>query len=345
MRTIKILFTDFWPEWIPESNPLIEILRRHFIVELSQEPDFVIYSNFGYRHLAYDVPRLFYTGENLSPDFNICDYGLGYYRLTFGDRYFRFTNYMMDCHKELCEVGERKYVPGPRKFCNFVYSNPHADPTRDVFFRMLSQYKHVDSAGRHLNNTDFRIVDKASLQKNYKFSIAFENSSSPGYTSEKLIQAYAAGTVPIYWGDRDVGLDFNPEAFVNCHDFPSFEKAIERVIQLDNDEEAYARMFEASFFRRPLVGYAFEPGFEDFLVHIFSQDKEKAFRRNRQFWGKAYETQRRKLASYLTRMERRPFFKLTEHLRMLGTSGTVKKINEKAVERKQERIEAKLRDV
>jgi RNase P/RNase MRP subunit POP5 len=37
-------------------------------------------------------------------------------------------------------------------------------------------------------------------------------------------------------------------------------------------------------------------------------------------------------------------FKLKEHLRMLGTSGTVRKINEKAQEKKQERNEARLRD-
>jgi alpha(1,3/1,4) fucosyltransferase len=345
MKTIKILYTDFWPGWNPESNPLTDILRKHFVVELTDDPDFVIYSNFGYRHLAYDVPRIYDTAENLSPDFNICDYGLGYYRLTFGDRYFRFTNYMMDCHKELCEIGQRTYVPGPRKFCNFVYSNPHADPTRDVFFRTLSRYKPVDSAGRHLNNTGFRIVDKASLQKGYKFSIAFENSSSPGYVSEKIVQAYAAGTVPIYWGAPDVALDFNPESFVNCHDYPSFEKAIERVIELDNDEKAYARMYEAPFFQRPLMGYAFDPGFEEFLVHIFSQDKEKAFRRNRQFWGKAYETQRRKLASYVSRLQRNPFFRLTEHVQMLGTVGTAKKIGEKTQEKMQERAEARLPDV
>ncbi|MGA2612702.1 MAG: glycosyltransferase family 10 [Spirochaetia bacterium] len=344
MKALKILFVDFWPGWNPESNPLIDILRKHFVVELTHEPDFVIYSNFGYRHLAYDAPRMFYTGENLRPDFNICDYALGYDRMTFGDRYFRFTNYMMDCHKELCEVGERKYVPGPRKFCNFVYSNPHADPTRDVFFRMLSAYKPVDSAGRHLNNTGFRIVDKASLQKGYKFSIAFENSSSPGYTSEKIVQAYAAGTVPIYWGASDVALDFNRESFVNCHDYPSFEKAIERVMELDNDELAFARMYEAPFFCRPLIGYAFEPGFEEFLVHVFGQAREKAFRRNRQFWGRAYETQRRKLASYISRLDRNPLFSLKEHVRMLGTQGTAKKIGEKVTEKRQENKEARLPD-
>jgi hypothetical protein len=209
---------------------------------------------------------------------------------------------------------------------------------------MLSKYRHVDSAGRHLNNTGFRIVDKASLQKGYKFSIAFENSSSPGYTSEKIVQAYAAGTVPIYWGDPDVGLDFNSESFVNCHDYPSFEMAIERVIELDNNEQAFARMYEAPFFRQPLIGYAFEPGFEDFLVHLFAQEKEKAFRRNRQFWGRAYETQKRKLASYLSRLAGKPLFSLKEHWRMLGGSATVRKIGDKVEERRQEKAEERIPD-
>ena len=111
--------------------PLFEAIGKHFDVELTDNPDFIIYSNFGYVHLDYDLPRLFYTGENLRPDFNICDYALGSDRMTFGDRYFRFTNYMFTCQKELHEIDVRRYSSRPRRFCNFVYSNPAADPARD----------------------------------------------------------------------------------------------------------------------------------------------------------------------------------------------------------------------
>lgn len=38
--------------------------------------------------------------------------------------------------------------------------------------------------------------------RRYKFTIAFENQSYPGYVTEKIADALMAGTVPIYWGAR-----------------------------------------------------------------------------------------------------------------------------------------------
>ena len=44
--------------------------------------------------------------------------------------------------------------------------------------------------------------------KHSKFVLAFENSSSPGYCTEKLFHAKVAGAIPIYWGDPLVMNDF-----------------------------------------------------------------------------------------------------------------------------------------
>jgi hypothetical protein len=337
VKQLKLKFIDFWPGFDSSNNPITEVLREHFELCFAEDPDFVIYSNFGFEHLEHDVPRVFYTSENLRPDFNICDYALGFDRMSFGDRYFRFTIYMFQRQAELHAIGGRVLLSAQRKFCNFIYSNAAADPARDAFFKMLSSYKAVDSAGRHLNNTGFRVKEKQGFQKDYKFSIAFENSSTHGYCTEKIIDAYRAGTVPIYWGDPDIGLDFNSNSFVNCHAYSRFEDVVKRIIELDSDEDAFARIYEAPFFRRPLLKYAFDPGFEEFLVHIFGQDSDAAFRRNRQFWGKAYETQHKKFAHYLTRLGRNPLFNLMEHLKMLGLRGTVAKVLEKHESRKSER--------
>ncbi len=344
MKTLKIRFLDFWPGFDPENNPFMEVLRAHFQVDRTGEPQFIVYSTYGYSHLDYDVPRVFYTAENVRPDFNICDYALGYDRMSFGDRYRRFPLYLFERQKDLHEISARKFEPGPRKFCSFVYSNPDADPARDIFFHLLSRYKPVDSAGRHLNNTGYKVMDKVSFQRNYKFSIAFENSSTPGYSTEKILDAYCAGTIPIYWGDPDIAQDFDSASFINCHEYKSFEEVMERVVALDTVDSEYARVYEAPFFRRRISGYTFEPGFEEFFVHIFQQDREAAFRRNRQFWGKAYETQRRKFASYIARLERRPLFNLMEHIRMIGIPATVRKLAQKLDAKKRERKEARLRD-
>ena len=86
------------------------------------------------------------------------------------------------------------------------------------------------------------IVDKLIFLSRRRFAIAFENSSSPGYTTEKLPEALLAGTVPIYWGDPVVDLDFNPEAFLNLANFGSLRELAGAVVALDDDSSALRRI-------------------------------------------------------------------------------------------------------
>ena len=51
--------------------------------------------------------------------------------------------------------------------------------------------------GRYNNNVGI-IKNKILFLSNYKFSIAMENSEGDGYLSEKIIDSFEAGTIPIY---------------------------------------------------------------------------------------------------------------------------------------------------
>jgi len=99
-----------------------------------------------------------------------------------------------------------------------------------------------------MNNVGGRVGDKLEFLKGYKFTIAFENSSFPGYTTEKIAEAFTANTIPIYWGNPLVGRDFNPESFINCHNFDSFDKVIDHVIKVDNDDDLYRKYISSPAF-------------------------------------------------------------------------------------------------
>jgi len=90
-----------------------------------------------------------------------------------------------------------------------------------------------------MNNIEYLVMDKLSFLQQYKFTIAFENSSYPGYTTEKLLQAFIAYKIPIYWGNPLIHKDFNTNSFINCHDYNNFEEVIERVIEVDKDDSLY----------------------------------------------------------------------------------------------------------
>ena len=40
--------------------------------------------------------KIYFTGENDVPDFNLADYALGFHYIDFGDRYLRFPLYLLD---------------------------------------------------------------------------------------------------------------------------------------------------------------------------------------------------------------------------------------------------------
>lgn len=295
MNTVKIAFSDFWDVFNPNDNFITDALKKHFNVELSDKPDFVFCSNFGNKHLKYRCVKIYYTGENLCPDFNLVDYAMGFQPIDFCDRFLRLPFYVL--YPEACDFAMRKhelpndYKISDKKFCNYVISNALSDPARDEMIAVLNSYKQVDSGGKYKNNVGGPVPDKIAFERDYKFTMCFENASSPGYTTEKIMEAFAGRTVPIYWGNPDISKEFNPDAFINCHDFDSFEDVLEEVKRLDNDDEAFLKKLTS-----PIVSdnssvekYLSENYVSDYLYKILSQDPDKAFRRNRVYQGERYE--------------------------------------------------------
>lgn len=142
---------------------------------------------------------------------------------------------------------------GPKsKFCNFTYNN--AVQSRVEFFTRLGEYKMVESTGGLLNNTNYRMVSKTKELADYKFTIAFENTISSGYVTEKIAEPLIAGSVPIYYGGDFATEDFNKEAFINVRDFGSFADAIAYIKAVDNDERLYDKYLSEPIFNK-LVPY------------------------------------------------------------------------------------------
>jgi hypothetical protein len=277
-KEIRIKFVDFYKGFDP--NDFIDILAEKYIVILSDSPDYIFYSCFGYEHLRYNCIRIFYTGECITPNFNECDYAIGFDRLEFGDRYIRIPLYrMFKWEKEYPDLVNRKKftmddLKGKEGFCSFVYSNCFAQDSRNEIFDKLNQYKKVSSGGRYRNNTGGAVSDKLEFQKKYKFVIAFENTVYDGYATEKLVDAFASYAIPIYYGDPQIAKDFNPKSFINCHEYASFDKVVERVREIDNNDELFMSIINEP----PIVRLTDNP-LKNFLFGIFDQECASAFRR------------------------------------------------------------------
>jgi hypothetical protein len=75
----------------------------------------------------------------------------------------------------------------------------------------IEQFKNkVDLYGRGFNEID----KKEKGLCDYMFSIVIENDSYPTYWSEKILDCFATGTIPIYYGSPDISNYFNMDGII-----------------------------------------------------------------------------------------------------------------------------------
>lgn len=259
MRSLRIAFTDFHRGFNPRDNRIWRALSGRFELSLvtpDESSDLLVYSDFGRDHWRYQGLKVYLTGENMRPDFNECDLAFTPFELADDPRAVRLPYYaqaLRDPERLLRPAGFDPSAEVDRPgFCAFVVSNPKS-PERNAFFRLLNRRRHVDSGGRHFNNMGGPVADKMAFIRRYRFCVAFENTSSPGYTTEKLIEPLLAGSIPLYWGDPEVSRDFDPGCMVNLAAFPDFAAAAEHVLELDADRDRRLRLLRSPVFRDNLL--------------------------------------------------------------------------------------------
>tara|TARA_R110002049_G_scaffold25354_8_gene89197 strand:+ start:11411 stop:12358 length:948 start_codon:yes stop_codon:yes gene_type:complete len=242
MDKIKINFIDFWEGFNKVDNYFYNILSTKYSVIIDDNPDIILYSCFGEEYLNYNCKRIFYTGENIRPDFSACDFAFtfdfntrsNHFRLPLYSLYIdghKMNNYLLKekTREELISIWDKK-----TKFCSMLVSSPKSSFRLD-FFKELSQFRKIDSGGKIFNNVGGRVKDKVEFIKKYKFVLAFENSSFPGYTTEKILEPIFVDSIPIYWGNKFIERDFNPKRFINYNDFNSVEDIYKRLIEIENN--------------------------------------------------------------------------------------------------------------
>ena len=266
----NVRFSSFWPGFDPHDF-FIPFLERSIgtpirLVSRSLDADIEVFSSAGRdsfmrrtrlgRWLTSDQQgprrsqalRIHYTGEPVAPPFGVADLTLSFDL----DEYDASNAYLpliyLSADESVGAVSEASMrrgtsvsiqaatrsrgigdTPARTGFVCAFLRNP--EPTRLRAISMLQEVGEVDVFGPL---TQKPVVSKFAVASKYRYMLCFENSPRPGYITEKPLDAWAAGCVPL-WRGLDPASVLNPKALINLLDFTDLRGFVEFVARTEPD--------------------------------------------------------------------------------------------------------------
>ena len=278
----KICVVNFWEGAF--DGDFFDFFFRSCLgdIDYTSDPhsaDLIVTSVFG--NVGTDPSKtIAFIGENVRPSFTNYSYSLSFDWDSYGNRNYRLPlwyarlawngfeqkprhdNMHNHGYEQLIDIKSlmrpRKLdMAGKDKFCVLIANNPEG--LRVNLYNYLSKYKQVDGYGNMFRNPLRQ--SKFDVLPEYKFCLCPENSIYDGYVTEKLIDAYAGGTVPLYSGELLVAQEFNDKAFLNYQSYMDTHWFREQIINLDESLEEYKSIYEQPLLRE-------EPKLDDAIAFV-----------------------------------------------------------------------------
>ena len=265
-KNLRLWFTHFWGNFDYYDNLFTYALSQKYnVIVTPDDPELVISNHFFER---YQNAKMIYFGGEPFFDIGVLDYAIT--QLYVDDpRFVRLPLYLLYAYDFYKHGLTRSYgevffdlpnVKEKTEFCAYLAGAPCPTSIRERFFHKLSEYKKVHAAGHHLRNvpgpggevgTIEGSIEKIKFISNYKFTLALENKDQYngciGWTSEKILEPRFAGSIPVHWGNPRIDEDINNNAMINWYEYGSDEKTIERIIEVDNDDDLYMDYLKQPF--------------------------------------------------------------------------------------------------
>jgi len=264
---IKVYFSNFWENAFKQDF-LFWFISQAFdsefcFVDSAGHADIIFSSVFGKERVPAEK-TVFFTGENIRPNYALCSYSLSFDLDDYNGRNFYLPLWYFGIQWpgfQNCRIPNLKFAHGfeplipalplikareskedsfkSKRFCCLIASNPEG--LRTNLYLALNRYKQVDGYGHMFSNPIYS--SKFEIIKNYRFCLCPENSLHPGYVTEKLFDAWYGGAIPIWNGPTNSVGGINQDAFLNYSRFERSDRLVERIIELDQSYEKYQALF------------------------------------------------------------------------------------------------------
>jgi len=150
------------------------------------------------------------------------------------------------------------------RFCSITQASNNE--FRGLIFDKLNEYKEVTSSGPWRQNIDpseelnkyqwmnsvyigrndgLTYREKLNFFNKFKFNISIHYTNTDYILQEKIFHSYFSGAIPIFFGNRFILEEgFNPNSFINLHDYSNLDDFLELVKEIDNNEELWKKYIE-----------------------------------------------------------------------------------------------------
>lgn len=259
---IKVWFDSFWGTFDKNDNFFVWILSSIDHVEVTPEnPDIIFTDNRNYIRTGNTL-TVYFSAEPFYY-INDCDFAMTSFHID-DPRFITIPLYSLYAYElyknkvipkfDSIKIKDQQIKSFNEKpfFCAYISGGIGGPKSpREHYVNLISSYKRVDCAGKHLNNcpivpgdpgsTDGSI-NKVNFLKPYKFAFAIENNEDfngeIGYTTEKIYEPMAAGCIPIYWGNPKIEEQFNTGSFINTRNY-SDQELLDLIISIDKNYDQY----------------------------------------------------------------------------------------------------------
>ena len=133
---------------------------------------------------------------------------------------------------------------------------------RQKIAKKVSHFVDIYGRGRK-----FELDSKIDGLRDYRFSIAMENGCYNTYFTEKILDCFFVGTIPIYWGTENINKIFNPKGIIFLEDFMSDIDKFNFEEEYQNRTEAIKENFEIA----KSVNFTSADGIHQIIKKVFNQ--------------------------------------------------------------------------
>jgi len=263
---MKLFVYGFWSGFIEKTNPVnitffIDLFKNVFNEEIElgdiNDSDILLETIFEKKTCLFDKQwkySFLFSGES-----RLNEYHKKYSCVLYGERnHDNIINVPLFipniyCSNLLSKLTDRQPITYiPQKNVCAVISNPSGNE-RNMFLNELEKTVNIDYGGNYKTNISkfedtYNSVPFVKRVTEYKFIVSMENSRGETYITEKILQGFLAGIIPIYWGSSRICDYFNSERFLNLENINNNHNIIQIIHEIMQDDNKFLEIVNKPIF-------------------------------------------------------------------------------------------------